>query len=66
MQLAEEAGFIVLDLSGIYKNQDIKSLHVAEWDDHPNGKGHQLIAARLYEALLEKEEITKWMRLAKR
>jgi D-alanyl-lipoteichoic acid acyltransferase DltB (MBOAT superfamily) len=56
-QIAEEAGFIILDLSDVYKNQDITSLRLAEWDDHPNVKGHQLIAARLYEAILEKEAL---------
>jgi hypothetical protein len=53
--VAEEAGFIILDLSDLYANQDIESLVVAEWDRHPNVKGNQLIALRLYKELLEKE-----------
>jgi hypothetical protein len=53
--LAEEAGFVVLDLSDAYKNQDVDSLVVAYWDKHPNAKGHQLIAERLYQALREKQ-----------
>jgi len=55
--MAEEAGFIVLDLSDVYENQDIESIIVAEWDRHPNVEGNQLIALRLYEALREKEEL---------
>jgi hypothetical protein len=54
--LAEQAGFIVLDLSAAYKNQDLDSLVVAYWDKHPNAKGHQLIAARLYADLLENKD----------
>ncbi|MCI0731149.1 MAG: SGNH/GDSL hydrolase family protein [Chloroflexi bacterium] len=54
--LAEESGFIVLNLSDAYENQDVESLVVAYWDKHPNAKGHRLIAERLYQALQEKEE----------
>jgi hypothetical protein len=52
---AEEAGFIVLDLSDAYQNQNTKSLFVSEWDAHPNTEGHQLIADRLYQALRKKK-----------
>ncbi|HET9905947.1 MAG TPA: hypothetical protein VFQ23_04885, partial [Anaerolineales bacterium] len=54
--LAEESGFIVLDLSDAYDNQDLDSLVVAYWDKHPNAKGHMLIAEDLYRKLREKEE----------
>jgi hypothetical protein len=56
-RLAEESGFIVLDISDAYENQDVDSLVVAYWDKHPNAQGHRLIAERLYEALREKDEI---------
>src|SRR5947209_17810355 len=56
IRTAEHAGFIVLSLVDVYKNQDIKSLRVAEWDTHPNAKAHQLIALRLHEAILERKE----------
>ena len=55
-RVAEEAGFIVLDLSDAYDNQDPESLVVAYWDKHPNAKGHRLIAEDLYRKLQEKEE----------
>jgi D-alanyl-lipoteichoic acid acyltransferase DltB (MBOAT superfamily) len=55
-RLAEESGFIVLDLSDAYDNQDVESLVVAYWDKHPNAQGHRLIAERLYQALEEKKE----------
>jgi hypothetical protein len=55
VRLAEEAGFVVLDLSDVYTNQDLASLIVAEWDKHPNARGHQLLADHLYEALKAKE-----------
>ncbi len=55
-RLAEDSGFVVLDLSDAYANQDVESLVVAYWDKHPNAKGHQLIAEYLYQALREREE----------
>lgn len=52
--VAEQAGFVVIDLSAAYAHQDLDSLVVAYWDKHPNVKGHGLIAGALYQALLEK------------
>jgi lysophospholipase L1-like esterase len=54
--VAEESGFIVLDLSDAYVGQDPESIVVAYWDKHPNAKGHSLIAEDLYRKLREKEE----------
>lgn len=54
--LAQESGFIVLDLSDAYDNQDPDSLVVAYWDKHPNAKGHMLIAESLYQKLLERND----------
>ncbi len=56
VQLAEESGFIVLDLSDVYDDHDEASIIVAEWDKHPNALGHQLIAEDLYSALMENEQ----------
>ena len=55
-RLANESGFIVLDLSDAYDNQDPESIVVAYWDKHPNAKGHSLIAEDLYLKLQEKKE----------
>jgi hypothetical protein len=55
-RVAEEAGFIVLDLSNAYDNQDPESLIIAYWDKHPNAKGHMLIAEDFYRKLREKQE----------
>ena len=52
--VAEQAGFIVLNLADAYQNQDPESLVVAYWDKHPNAKGHQLIADYLYQELRER------------
>jgi D-alanyl-lipoteichoic acid acyltransferase DltB (MBOAT superfamily) len=53
-RLAQEAGFDVIDLGDLYDNVDAKSLWVAEWDRHPNQKGHQLIAERLFDSLMSR------------
>jgi hypothetical protein len=55
-QVAEQAGFVILDLSDAYANQDLESLVVAYWDKHPNAKGHSLIAEDLYRKLRENEK----------
>ena len=55
-RVARESGFIVLDLSDAYDNQDLESLVVAYWDKHPNAKGHMLIAEDLYRKLQEKDK----------
>lgn len=54
--LAAESGFIVLDLSDAYDQQDVEKLEVAYWDKHPNAAGHKLLAERLYQALRDQEE----------
>ncbi len=56
-RIAEESGFIVLDLSHAYDDQDLDSLVVAYWDKHPNAKGHSLIAEDLYRQLREEPAI---------
>lgn len=50
-RLAVEAGFVVIDLANVYEGHDPTTVRLAEWDDHPNDRGHRLIAARLEEAL---------------
>jgi lysophospholipase L1-like esterase len=48
----------VVNLFGIYPEEQRVALRVAPWDDHPNAAGHQLIADRLYPeltAFLDKE-----------
>jgi hypothetical protein len=55
-QLADAAGFMTIDLSDVYAGQDVNKIIVAEWDKHPNARGHQLIAFRLYEELKARSE----------
>jgi hypothetical protein len=57
LEAAEEAGFVVLDLIDVYDKHDVSSLRVADWDRHPNARGTQLIADRLYEELERRESI---------
>jgi hypothetical protein len=57
VRLAETAGFIVVNLSDVYKGEDLTAIRLAEWDEHPNARAHQLIAARIYDALKEKRDV---------
>jgi hypothetical protein len=51
LKMADSAGFVVINLAGVFRGQDIAALRLAEWDEHPNQRGHQLIASRLYDEL---------------
>ena len=51
LRIADSAGFVVINLAGVFRGQDIDALRLAEWDEHPNRRGHQLIASRLYDEL---------------
>ncbi|MDX1530706.1 MAG: SGNH/GDSL hydrolase family protein, partial [Rhodothermales bacterium] len=48
---AEEAGFETVSLSGLFEPHDQRTITLAPWDDHPNRRGHRLIADSLYAAL---------------
>jgi hypothetical protein len=55
LQLAREAGFHVIDLSNLYldTNEYGKDLKIAEWDAHPNAKGHEMIAQGIYSGIVQ-------------
>jgi hypothetical protein len=53
--VAEQSGFFTLNLADAYQGHDEASIVVAYWDKHPNAKGHQLIAERLYQVLRDKQ-----------
>jgi hypothetical protein len=40
-----------VNLADVYSKTDVASIRVAEWDEHPNVRGHELIAARLYQEI---------------
>ncbi len=44
LQAAKTAGFAIINLDNVYRSHDITTLRLAEWDDHPNKLGHQLVA----------------------
>ena len=52
---AKSAGFSVLNLEGVFDGQVLDSIQVSSKDDHPNARGHRLIADRLFEQLRESD-----------
>ena len=56
IELAKEAGFVVLDLQDVYWPENAESLRLEPWDWHPNPIGHQMIADRLYEMLVANQD----------
>ncbi len=50
---AVTAGFeVLIDLSGVFDGREYSRLQLAPWDKHPNKIGHQLIAERFYQELI--------------
>jgi hypothetical protein len=56
LRIAKEAGFIVFDLSNVFHGQDITTLRLAESDNHPNAKGHQLVASLIYSLIQQQQD----------
>jgi D-alanyl-lipoteichoic acid acyltransferase DltB (MBOAT superfamily) len=54
---AEAAGFLIIDLSDVFKGNDLASLRIAEWDEHPTAFGHKLIATKLFGAVRDKRHV---------
>src|SRR3546814_5454243 len=50
-ELAEAAGFEIIDLTGAFEGIDVDTLVLEEWDRHPNARAHEIIAGRIYEAM---------------
>ena len=51
-KITEYAGFHVLNLEGAYNGFEEEQVALAPWDQHPSVLGHQLIAKKLYEAII--------------
>lgn len=49
--LAQRAGFAILRLDNLYAGIAPKDIKLAEWDEHPNVRGHKLIADAMFEWL---------------
>jgi hypothetical protein len=54
-QLAEENGFVTIDLRGVYTGRNEEELRLVEWDKHPNALGHRLLAQALYREIRAEE-----------
>jgi len=51
--IARDAGLEILDLGDAYASENVKSLYLADWDQHPNARGHEILAERFYRAIRE-------------
>ncbi len=51
MEIAHEAGMIVLDLTHAYDGVNARTMWIAPWDSHPNADGHRLLGDELYKTL---------------
>jgi hypothetical protein len=54
---AVEAGFHTISAAGVFDGIDPRTLTVAPWDNHPNRKGAELIAERLFDELSQRPEL---------
>ena len=55
-QFAQDAGFVVAPLHGVYGGYGQQEVQVAEWDNHPNALGHRLVAEMLYGEVFDRQE----------
>jgi hypothetical protein len=56
MDVAKQAGFVVLNVADAYDGVDVMTLKVTPWDWHPNVLGHKLLADGLYDAFRQNEQ----------
>lgn len=56
LAIAQAAGFIVISLEDVYQGRNIDDVRLAAWDDHPNVRGHALIAERIFSGLADKRD----------
>lgn len=63
--MAQKAGFISVDLSGMFESEDLSALWVAEWDYHPNARGNRLIADRLFEKLTADPRVAELLKISR-
>ena len=50
-KIAREKGFFTLNLQGCYGTKNTEALKIAQWDYHPNARGHALIAEKMLQEL---------------
>jgi D-alanyl-lipoteichoic acid acyltransferase DltB (MBOAT superfamily) len=53
LAFAKKLGFVTIDLTKVYGNNDLEELQCAAWDTHPGPKAHQLIADLLYKKIIK-------------
>jgi hypothetical protein len=51
LALAEQLGYIIVNMGDVYDLYDPEDLRVSQDDGHPNQLGHQLVADHLFEAI---------------
>jgi alginate O-acetyltransferase complex protein AlgI len=51
MRIAKDAGFVILDALDAYQGQSIAALRTVQWDGHPNVRGHQLLARKVFDVI---------------
>jgi hypothetical protein len=51
MEIAREAGMVVIDMSDAYGTTEKKSLWITSWDSHPNAQGHAMLAESFYRGI---------------
>ena len=58
--MARRAGFRVLDLTSTFDGVDPQTLHRNSFDEHPNARGHEMIADAFHKALRAEATLRVW------
>jgi hypothetical protein len=57
VEFARGLGYAVVDARDAYAGRNPQELLLAEWDKHPNALGHRLIADRLFDELVTRQQL---------
>lgn len=60
-ELAAQAGFAIVDLSGVFDAVAIDAISIAPWDRHPNALGHRLMLESLEAAMRATPELQRFV-----
>jgi len=49
--MARRSGFAILDFSRVFADQSVDAVRIGSWDNHPNARGHAILAEQIYARL---------------
>jgi D-alanyl-lipoteichoic acid acyltransferase DltB (MBOAT superfamily) len=57
-EAARRAGFVIWSLDGVFGSEG-RDVRLADWDEHPNARGHEMIAEHFHDLLKREEAVLR-------